>query len=86
MFRDPQVVARTTQKGCSFFSLFFHGSNLATQWGSFGSFGLLSVYPDFWNQKIAQRLIEAVMEHFTQSGIQQAALFTFSNSPKHHAL
>jgi RimJ/RimL family protein N-acetyltransferase len=44
------------------------------------------VQPDFWNQKIAQGLIEAVMEHFTQSAIQQAGLFTFSNSPKHHAL
>jgi N-acetylglutamate synthase-like GNAT family acetyltransferase len=62
------------------------GSNLATQWGSFGSFGPLSVHPDFWNQKIAQRLIEAVMEHLMQSAIQQAGLLTFSNSPKHHAL
>lgn len=44
------------------------------------------VHPDFWNQKIAQGLIEAVMEHFMQSGIQQAGLLTFSNSPKHHAL
>ncbi len=62
------------------------GSNIATQWGSFGSFGPLSVHPDYWNQGIAQRLIEAVMERFTQSDIQHAGLLTSSNSPKHHAL
>ncbi len=62
------------------------GSNLATRWGSFGFFGPLSVHPDFWNQGVAKRLIEPVMERFSQCGIQQAGLFTFPNSPKHHAL
>lgn len=62
------------------------GSNFATRRGSVGFFGPLSVRPDFWNQGIAKRLIEPIMEHFTQSGIQQAGLFTFPNSPKHHAL
>lgn len=62
------------------------GSNLATRWGSVGFFGPLSVHPDFWNQGIAQRLIEPIIERFTQWNIQQAGLFTFPNSPKHHAL
>ena len=62
------------------------GSNIATYWGSVGFFGPLSVHPDFWNQGIAQRLIESVMAKFDQWGTQQAGLYTFSNSPKHHAL
>jgi predicted N-acetyltransferase YhbS len=62
------------------------GSNIATCWGSVGIFGPLSVHPDFWDQGIAQRLIEPVMTQFDQWGIRQAGLFTFPNSPKHHAL
>ncbi|OUC15586.1 MAG: GNAT family N-acetyltransferase [Alkalinema sp. CACIAM 70d] len=62
------------------------GSNIAANWGSVGTFGPLSVHPDYWNQKIAQQLVEAVITRFTQWGIQQAGLFTFPNSPKHHAL
>jgi GNAT superfamily N-acetyltransferase len=62
------------------------GSNIATCWGSVGTFGPLSVHPDFWNQGIAQRLIEPVIDQFAQWGTQQAGLFTFPNSPKHHAL
>lgn len=62
------------------------GSNLATRWGSVSFFGPLSVHPDFWNQGIAQRLIEPIIERFTEWNIQQAGLFTFPNSPKHHGL
>ncbi len=62
------------------------GSNLATNWGSVGFFGPLSVHPDFWGQGIAQRLIESAIAQFAQWGTQQAGLFTFPNSPKHHAL
>jgi GNAT superfamily N-acetyltransferase len=62
------------------------GSNLATNWGSVSFFGPLSVHPDFWNQGIGQRLIEAALDRFAQWGTQQAGLFTFSHSPKHHAL
>lgn len=62
------------------------GSNLATNWGSVSSFGPLSVHPAFWNQGVAQRLMEPIVELFTQRGTQQAGLFTFPNSPKHHAL
>ncbi|MBW4522101.1 MAG: GNAT family N-acetyltransferase [Scytolyngbya sp. HA4215-MV1] len=62
------------------------GSNIAVNWGSFSFFGPLSVHPDFWNQGIAQRLIEAVLDRFEQWQTVQAGLFTFPNSPKHHAL
>lgn len=62
------------------------GSNLATSWGSCGFFGPLSVHPDFWNQGIAKHLLEPIVEKFTEWGTQQAGLFTFPNSPKHHAL
>lgn len=62
------------------------GSNLATNWGSVSFFGPLSVHPAFWNQGVAQRLMEPIVELFTQRGTQQAGLFTFPNSPKHHAL
>lgn len=62
------------------------GSNIAAYWGSVGTFGPLSVHPDFWGQGIAQRLIEPVITQFAQWETQQAGLFTFPNSPKHHAL
>lgn len=62
------------------------GSNIATRWGSFGFFGPLTVHPDFWNQKVAQHLVAAVMERFRQCDIKHIGLFTFPASPKHHAL
>lgn len=62
------------------------GSNIATRWGSVGTFGPLTIHPDFWNQGIAQCLIEAVISRFDQWGTRQSGLFTFPNSPKHHAL
>jgi predicted N-acetyltransferase YhbS len=62
------------------------GSNIAALWGSVGTFGPLSVHPSCWDRGIAQRLIESVMDRFAQWGIQQAGLFTFPNSPKHHGL
>jgi len=62
------------------------GSNIAISWGSVGILGPLTIHPDFWNRGIAQRLIEPAIAQFAQWGTQQAGLFTFSNSPKHHAL
>lgn len=62
------------------------GSNIANCWGSVGTFGPLSVHPEFWDQGIAQRLIEPAIARFAEWGTQQAGLFTFPNSPKHHAL
>src|SRR5690348_9415719 len=42
------------------------GSNFVTHWGSFGFFGPLSVAPELWEQKIAQRLLEPTVEMFNQ--------------------
>src|SRR5262245_58527894 len=38
------------------------GSSFATNWGSFGYFGPLTVRPDLWDRGIAKRLMEAMME------------------------
>ncbi|QYX31742.1 GNAT family N-acetyltransferase [Sphaerospermopsis torques-reginae] len=62
------------------------GSNLVTQWGSFASFGPLSVHPDFWNQGIAKRLIEPAISCFDEWNTQLAGIHTFANSSKHHLL
>jgi predicted N-acetyltransferase YhbS len=62
------------------------GSNLAVNWGSFGFFGPLSVHPDYWNQGIGQKLIEPAIASFEQWNHSLAGLFTFAQSPKHHAL
>ncbi|HVN90093.1 MAG TPA: GNAT family N-acetyltransferase [Candidatus Binataceae bacterium] len=62
------------------------GSNFATNWGSVGFFGPLSVDPRFWEQKVAQRLLEPTMDLFAKWGCRHTGLFTFSYSPKHAAL
>src|SRR5215204_740394 len=40
------------------------GTNFAVDWGSVGFFGPLSVRPDLWGRRIAQRLLEPVLETF----------------------
>jgi len=62
------------------------GSNFAAHWGSFGFFGPLTVRPELWGQRIAQRLLEPTMDLFAKWGVRDAGLFTFANSPKHIAL
>ena len=62
------------------------GSNFLTNWGSFGFFGPLSVEPNLWERKVAQRLLESTMEMFKKWGCRHTGLFTFSHSPKHAAL
>ncbi|HZO83119.1 MAG TPA: GNAT family N-acetyltransferase [Candidatus Binataceae bacterium] len=62
------------------------GSNFATNWGSFGFFGPLTVEPKLWDQRIAQRLLERTMDLFAASGCRLTGLFTFSDSPKHAGL
>lgn len=59
------------------------GTNIASNWGSMGFFGPLTIRPDLWDQGIAQRLMEPVMEKFSEWGIRHAGLFTFPHSPKH---
>ena len=62
------------------------GSVFATRWGSFGSFGPLTVHPDLWDRGIASRLLRPVLESFERWGVRQAGLFTFASSPKHLGL
>ncbi len=62
------------------------GSNFVTRWGSFGFFGPLTVRPELWNQRVAQALLEGTDQLFENWGVRQAALYTFSHSPKHIAL
>ncbi|CAN7306027.1 GNAT family N-acetyltransferase [Phenylobacterium sp. LjRoot219] len=62
------------------------GSSFATDWGDFGFFGPVTVHPDFWGHGVAQRLLVPTMAQFDAWGTRQAALFTFADSPKHHAL
>jgi GNAT superfamily N-acetyltransferase len=62
------------------------GSNFATQWGSVGFFGPLSVAPRYWDRGIGSRLLEPILERFDEWGTTHAGLFTFAQSPKHLAL
>src|SRR5579863_8586105 len=62
------------------------GSNFATNWGSFGFFGPLSIEPEHWNRGIAQQLLAPTMEIFRRWGSRHLGLYTFAHSPKHMAL
>lgn len=62
------------------------GSNFATQWGSVGFFGPLTVRPDLWDKGIARKLLDPVMETFASWACTHRGLFTFAHSPKHIAL
>ncbi len=59
------------------------GSNFATNWGSVGFFGPLTVRPDLWNAGVASRLLAPTMDCFARWGTRHAGLFTFAQSPKH---
>lgn len=62
------------------------GSNFATNWGSVGFFGPLTVHPDLWGAGIGKRLMEPIMERFAVWGTRLAGLFTFPHSPRHLSL
>jgi len=62
------------------------GSNFATNWGSVGFLGPITVRPDLADQGIGAKLIEAVMGSFSDWGTRHAGLFTFPYSPKHIGL
>ena len=62
------------------------GSNFATNWGSIGFFGPLTVRPDLWDRGIAKRLLTPVMDTFSRWGTKHAGLFTFAQSSKHVGL
>jgi N-acetylglutamate synthase-like GNAT family acetyltransferase len=62
------------------------GSNFATNWGSVGFFGPLTVRPDLWDRGVASRLMEPIMACFERWGTKHAGLFTFPHSRKHVGL
>jgi len=62
------------------------GSNFATQWGSVGFFGPLTVRPDLQERGIARALLAKTMEQFDVWGTRHVGLFTFAQSAKHVAL
>src|SRR5215471_9645568 len=62
------------------------GSNFAARWGSVAFFGPLSVDPSYWDQGVAQRLLEPTMTMIDSWGVRFAGLFTFAASAKHVAL
>jgi GNAT superfamily N-acetyltransferase len=64
----------------------FVGSNFATNWGSFGFFGPLTVRPDLQARGIAQALLARTMEQFDSWATRHVGLFTFAQSAKHIAL
>lgn len=59
------------------------GSNFTTNWGSVGFFGPLTIHPEYWNQGIAQKLLELTMKLFDRWNTKYAGLFTYANSLKH---
>jgi GNAT superfamily N-acetyltransferase len=62
------------------------GSNFATNWGSVGFFGPLTIRPDFWDGGAGKRLMEPIVELFDRWGTTHAGLFTFPHSQKHVGL
>ena len=62
------------------------GSNFATNWGSVGFFGPLTVRPDLQERGIARALLAKTMEQFDTWDTRHVGLFTFSHSAKHIAL
>jgi GNAT superfamily N-acetyltransferase len=62
------------------------GSVFATNWGSVGFFGPLTVHPDYWDRGVGKRLMEPVVALFDRWGTRCAGLYTFAHSQKHIAL
>jgi predicted N-acetyltransferase YhbS len=62
------------------------GTNVLTEWGSFGFFGPLTVRPDLWNSKIGTILVAAAIDEFGKDNVPNLGLFTFPDSPKHMGL
>jgi GNAT superfamily N-acetyltransferase len=62
------------------------GSNFATNWGSVGFLGPLTVRPDLQGRGVGQLLLAKTMEQFDAWATPHVGLFTFANSAKHVAL
>jgi GNAT superfamily N-acetyltransferase len=80
-WRAPHIAAFGADAGGE-----FAGSNFATNWGSVGFFGPITVRPDLADQGIGSSLVEAAMGSFSDWGTRHAGLFTFPYSPKHIGL
>src|SRR5438552_15132082 len=50
------------------------GSTFATNWGSVGFFGPLTIRPDLWDHGVAKKMLQATMEFFEGWGIKHAGL------------
>jgi GNAT superfamily N-acetyltransferase len=61
-------------------------TNFATNWGSVGFFGPLTVEPAYWDQAIGHHLLDSTMDLFTAWKTQHIGLFTFAQSAKHVGL
>jgi N-acetylglutamate synthase-like GNAT family acetyltransferase len=61
------------------------GSNFATNWGSVGFFGPVSVHPDLQESGIGRALLAKAMMQFDAWGTRHVGLFTFAQSAKHIA-
>jgi GNAT superfamily N-acetyltransferase len=62
------------------------GSNFATNWGSVGFFGPLTVRPDLQQRGIARALLAKTIAQFDTWQTRNVGLFTFADSAKHVAL
>jgi len=62
------------------------GTNFATNWGSVGFFGPLTIHPDYWDRGIGKLLMEPIMALFSQWRTTHTGLFTFAQSQKHVGL
>jgi len=62
------------------------GSNFATNWGTVGFFGPLTIHPDLWDKGLGKRLMEPIMDCFDKWKTRHVGLVTFAHSPKHVAL
>jgi N-acetylglutamate synthase-like GNAT family acetyltransferase len=62
------------------------GSCYATNWGSLGFFGPLTIQPGLWDRGLGQKLLEQVIELFGTWQTRHIGLFTFPHSAKHIAL
>jgi GNAT superfamily N-acetyltransferase len=62
------------------------GSAFATNWGSAGFFGPLSVHPHVQERGVGRALLDRTMAQFDTWGTCHVGLFTFAHSAKHVAL
>ena len=62
------------------------GSNFATRWGTVGFFGPLTIHPEFWDRGVGKRLLEPIVQLFSQWSTTHTGLFTFAHSQKHVGL